>query len=262
MARFETFLPTSRLTCFIAAAAFALAGAGCGGAVESHESTESVAQASSALGLRSLSLSSPSVMGGGSFTATVTLTGSAQGSLDGVIVYLGFNEGVLAGPRFVRIPNGMSSGSATFYANPFLPAPTSVTITASTASPQPSTFLTQALTVVPSPGSAMARPNVASITVSPASVTSGSAASGTVTLTGPAPVAGAVVQLANPNDFFNLDAEVPAVVIVPAGATSASFTVWTHLSSGIAGFVDETIVANYFGGPYEGAALTVRAASR
>lgn len=50
---------------------------------------------------------------------------------------------------------------------------------------------------------------------------------------------------------------MPAVVVVPAGEASATFTVNAHLSSAALGWAQDTIVANVFGGPFQGAALTV-----
>ena len=60
--------------------------------------------------------------------------------------------------------------------------------------------------------------------MSPASVTGGSAAQGTVTLTAAAPVGGFPVTLSSSNPAT---ASVPASVSVTQGATSASFTVTT-----------------------------------
>jgi hypothetical protein len=88
-------------------------------------------------------------------------------------------------------------------------------------------------------------------------VKSGSPSTGTVALTAPAPATGAAVQLSNSGDFFNLDADLPPVVIVPAGATSATFPVRTHMSNSVASSVQEIIVGNYFGGSFQGAYLTI-----
>jgi hypothetical protein len=67
-------------------------------------------------------------------------------------------------------------------------------------------------------------PTLAGFSVSPASVSGGTPAAGTVTLASPAPAGGVAVSLSS-----NLpgSASVPATVTVPAGATSASFTVTT-----------------------------------
>ena len=65
---------------------------------------------------------------------------------------------------------------------------------------------------------------LSALSVSPASVTGGSAAQGTVTLTAAAPVGGFAVTLSSSNPAT---ASVPASVSVAQGATSADFTVTT-----------------------------------
>jgi len=66
-------------------------------------------------------------------------------------------------------------------------------------------------------------PSLALVTVNPAIVVGGTSAQGTVTLSGPAPAAGAVVSLASSNPA----ATVPLTVTVPANAVSATFTITT-----------------------------------
>jgi hypothetical protein len=67
-------------------------------------------------------------------------------------------------------------------------------------------------------------PTLSGFTVSPGSVTGGTPATGTVTLPGPAPIGGKVVSLTTNQA---LAATTPASVTVPAGATSAHFTITT-----------------------------------
>lgn len=64
-----------------------------------------------------------------------------------------------------------------------------------------------------------------SLTLSSSSVKAGSTVTGTVALSGPAPAGGAAVQLTSSNTQI---ATVPGSVTVPAGATTASFTVKTY----------------------------------
>jgi thermitase len=64
-----------------------------------------------------------------------------------------------------------------------------------------------------------------SVSVNPASVTGGTSATGTVTLSAAAPAGGAVVTLASSNTAA---AQVPASATVPSGLTSATFTVSTQ----------------------------------
>ena len=79
-----------------------------------------------------------------------------------------------------------------------------------------------------------------SVSVSPASVTGGQSATGTVTLTSGAPASGAVVSLTSANPA----ASVPGSVTVPASSSSVNFTVnTTTVSSTTAG----NITASYLG---------------
>ena len=65
-------------------------------------------------------------------------------------------------------------------------------------------------------------PNASSLTLNPTSVTGGAQSStGTVTLSGPAPAAGAQVTLSS----SNAAASVPASVTIPAGSDSTTFTI-------------------------------------
>jgi hypothetical protein len=206
----------------------------------------------------SLRLSSSAVTAGNSVTATVTLSEKAKSSSGRVIVYLSFDRTALAGPRFIAIPDGSSSGSFALHSNPYLTAARSVIITANTASPQASVFLTQAISIAPAAAPpAGSPPAVASVAVAPSTVRNGATATGTVTLTSPAPGQGAAVQVYLSNDSLNSNADAPPVVIVPAGATQATFTVRTHLASSIASSAQEYVVSNYFGGLFQGAILNI-----
>jgi hypothetical protein len=191
-------------------------------------------------------------------TAGATLTGTVRAG-SGVVVYLNFPTSIFAGPKYVRTG---SQGSATFtlHSNPFLAAPATVTLSARTQSPNPATYVAASVSVVPSPTPpATARPQVASAVLSPATVVSGTSSTFTITLSEPAPDGGAAIQVAISNDFFGKDADVPPVVLVPAGATAASVQVRTHLSNSVATTLTEYVVANSFGGGFQGGALTVNA---
>jgi uncharacterized repeat protein (TIGR03803 family) len=67
-------------------------------------------------------------------------------------------------------------------------------------------------------------PTVTGLTLNPVNVVGGKSSAGTITLSGPAPSGNAVVTLSSSNSSV---VAVPATVTVPAGATSASFTVST-----------------------------------
>src|SRR5207245_296014 len=80
-----------------------------------------------------------------------------------------------------------------------------------------------------------------SLAVSPPSVIGGNSATGSVTLSRPAPAGGGHVTLSSDNTAA---ATVPGSVPVPAGATSAPFTVTT---SAVAASTSATITASYSG---------------
>jgi len=92
------------------------------------------------------------------------------------------------------------------------------------------------LTVTPPP-----LPTVSSLTLNPTSVVGGlQSSTGTVILSGPAPAGGAQVALSSDKGA----ASVPSSVTVPAGATSATFTVNT---SGVLLTTSANISASYNG---------------
>ncbi|MBK9519967.1 MAG: hypothetical protein IPO09_22110 [Anaeromyxobacter sp.] len=192
-------------------------------------------------------------------TAGAAITGTVRAS-EGAVVYLTYSKTLFAGPGWVRIPSGKRSATFTLASNPFVAAATATTISARTSTPDPASFTSLAVAVLPaSTPPATARPQVASAVLSPSTVTSGTTSTCTLTLSAPAPSMGAAVMVSISNDFFGLDADVPAVVVVPAGATSATFPVRTHLSRAISSSATEYVVASYFGGTFGGAALLVNA---
>jgi hypothetical protein len=230
------------------AAALAFVAAGCGSTEGDEEAVGLDAQAGSASSRITLSFSPASVTAGQ--PVTVTIRGPS-----GMNVDLGLPRKVLAGPRIVRVG---SRGGATIvlWTNPYLAAVTNALVTASIHSPY-SSFGSASLTVSPaSPAPATARPDVASLTFSPATVPTGTPSTATLTLTGPAPEGGAAVLVSNAGDVLGAVAEVPWVVVVPGGATSAQFGVPTHLPAGFT-WQALPITASYFGGPVQGSYLTV-----
>lgn len=205
-----------------------------------------------------LAVSASTVAGGGRIDVTYTLPSSVGSGSGAVSVYLGFSSTALAGPKVLRIPAGQRSATFSLHANPWLAAPVATTLTASTRNPQPATFFSQPLSVIPSAAPpAGAAPVVAAVVVSPGTVRSGTGATGLLTLTGPAPATGAAVQVSITNDPLSLDAQVPAVVVVPAGATSATFTIATHLSPSSGAGATEQVAANLYATGFGIGALTV-----
>jgi hypothetical protein len=98
-------------------------------------------------------------------------------------------------------------------------------------------------TEVPSAGVAVSVGPVtlSSLTVKPASVQGGTSSTGTVTLNGPAPDGGAQIALSS-SDYSVAD--LFPTVTIPAGATSATFTVFTYR---VVFTQTETISASYTG---------------
>ncbi|MFN8221522.1 MAG: hypothetical protein U0S12_15485 [Fimbriimonadales bacterium] len=89
-----------------------------------------------------------------------------------------------------------------------------------------------------------------SVTISPSTVKGGTATTGTVHLTLPAPAGGANVQLLSLNPAV---ASVPSVVFVPAGQTSKTFAITT---SPVASTTNVSIRANR-NGVYRARVVTV-----
>jgi hypothetical protein len=157
----------------------------------------------------------PSTLIGGSGTvlATVTLTAAANGDT---------NLPVTASNPAAAVPvSAFISGTATVGMFPFPTTPvattTAVTISVTGGGVTRSAILTLTPSTVPQPA-------LNAVTVSPTSVTGGSAAQGTVSLTAAAPAVGAIVTLSSSNSAAG---SVPASVTVAAGATSATFAIAT-----------------------------------
>jgi len=195
--------------------------------------------------LSSISLNPTSVTGGNSSTGTVTLSGAAPAGGAQVALSSG-NAAAARVPSSVTVAAGTTSASFTV-ATSAVAASTTVTISAAYASATRSA----SLTVAPAPPTP---PTLASLTLSPTSVTGGNSSTGTVTLSGPAPTGGAQVVLSSNNTTA---ARVPSSVTVAAGATSASFTVST---STVAASTTVTISAAY-GGATRSDSLTVTPAA-
>jgi hypothetical protein len=187
--------------------------------------------------LVSLQLNPTNVIGGQTSQGTLTLSGAAPAG--GAVVMLSRSNKAAIVPASVTIPEGVISASFTVSTNPVASA-TSVTIAASynnsgvgatlwigAAAPTPTPTLTPLptpiLTLTPT-STPLPVPGLSAITLNPTSVRGGLASTGTVTLSVPAPSGGAVINLVSSNTNV---ATVPASIIVPAGATSASFSVTT-----------------------------------
>src|SRR5260221_5307364 len=194
--------------------------------------------------LSPLTLNPTSVNGGNPSTGTVILSGPAPSG--GTVVSLSSsNTSAATVPASMTFAAGPTR--ATVQATTMAGAhSTPVTISASYAG----VTQTASLTVTPQPPPG---PTLASLTLNPTSVTSGSPSTGAVTLSAPAPSGGAVISLSSSNTAV---ATVPASVTVPAGATSAIFTVTT---STVATSAAINVSASY-AGVTQTASLTVASA--
>ncbi|MCX7993793.1 MAG: S8 family serine peptidase [Fimbriimonadales bacterium] len=179
--------------------------------------------------LDTLSLNPTTVVGGNSVTGTVTLTSAAPSG--GFVVNLSSSNAAVASvPSSVTVPAGATSANFTV-STAAVSSSTNVTITASAGG------VSRTATLTVNPASTV---TLQSLTISPTSVWGGSSATGTVTLSGPAPAGGATVQLRSNSSR----ASVPTSVTIPAGATSANFTIRTTSAFSI---TTVTITATYNG---------------
>ena len=182
-----------------------------GGASRSAVLTVSPA-ASSSPTLTGLSLNPDTVVEGTNSTGTVAL--SAAAPTGGVVVALtSGNTSAATVPASVTVPAGDTAASFTVFSGTTASTSSSV-ITASAGG-----INRTALFTVTS-----ANPTLSNLTISPLSVTGGSSATGTVTLTAPATGSGITVSLSSDDSTI---ASVPPSVTVASGDTTASFTITT-----------------------------------
>ena len=170
----------------------------------------------SSLSLSSLSLNPTSVVGGAqSSTGTVTLSGPAPAG-GAQVTLSSSNTSVARVPSSVIVAAGATSATFTISTSA-VTASTTVIISAAYGGVSRSASLTV---------NAPPLPTLTSLSLNTSSVVGGvQSATCTVTLSAPAPAGGAVVRLSSSNGA----ASVPSSVTIPAGATSASFTVNTSI---------------------------------
>lgn len=161
--------------------------------------------------LSSVTLNPLSVVGGNSSTGTVTLSGPAP--TGGIAVSLTSDNATGQVPASVTVAANAMSANFTASTSGVTTA-TAVTISGSYNSTRKSTTLT---VMPPVPVT------LSSITVNPSGMVGGNSATGTVTLSGPAPTGGIAISLTSDNPA----GLVPGIVTVPANVTSANFTVNT-----------------------------------
>jgi trimeric autotransporter adhesin len=167
--------------------------------------------------ISSLSISPSSVSGGQGATGTVTLASPA--ATGGVPVSLSSSNAAVTVPASVVIPAGQSMGTFSVSTSA-VSSPVTATVTASSAN-----TASAMLTVNPSSGGNTA--SIASLSISPSSVSGGQGATGTVTLASPAATGGVPVSLSSSNAAVT----VPASVVIPVGQSSGTFPVSTSAVS-------------------------------
>jgi len=178
----------------------------------------------------SVAVSPNSVTGGATVNGTVTIAQAAGAS--GVTVKLqSSNRAIAVTPDNVVVQPGTNSATFIVQTNPVAVNPNVV------ADPPSVEISAQAGTSTKSVKLTVLPARLAAFIFNPTSVTGGTAATGQVTITGPAPSGGLAIGIAlvNPNSpqpsvhdaiALRLQAPlvaVPAQVVVPAGATSATF---------------------------------------
>lgn len=179
----------------------------------------------------SLALSPDSVTGGESSTGTVTLASSAPSG--GQSVGLASSNGAVASvPASVTVPAGSTSTT-------FTVTTTSVTQTSSVTISATAGGVSRSTSLTVTPG-ASSSPTLTGLSLNPDTVVEGSNSTGTVTLSAAAPTGGVVVSLTSGNTAA---ATVPVSVTVPAGASSASFTVVSGTTSGTSSSVITAVAA-------------------
>jgi hypothetical protein len=190
--------------------------------------------------LNSVSVNPSQVVGGNPSTGTVNLTSPAPAS--GVTVTLSSASTSVSVPPSVSVGQGASSANFGI---------TTTAVTTQTLSTVSAAYggLTKTTTLTVNPVSAPP-PALAALALNPMSVVGGVSATGTVTLTAPAPASGATVTLGSSKSTL---ASVPAMVVVPAGTMSGTFTVTTAKSRKSTSI---TISASYAGAK-KSAVLTV-----
>jgi hypothetical protein len=159
---------------------------------------------------------SQDVIGGNSGRGAVALAIPAPAG-GGTVNLSTDNPSVIHVPPSVAIAGGNSTNTFTIGTSPVSGLATGGNVFASAGGVTKSIFVN----VAPNPN---APPLLQSVSITPTSVAGGTSATGTVTLSAPAPANGASITLSTSNASA---AQVPGVVNVPAGQTSANFSVTT-----------------------------------
>jgi hypothetical protein len=186
--------------------------------------------------LMAMNANAQDVIGGNSLRGTVALvTPAAPGG--GLVSLSSSNPAVAQVPSSATVAAGNSTGGFVITTSR-VTVGTTAEIVATAGGVSKSWFVN----VAPDPN---APPLLQSLAISPSSVAGGTSATGTVMLSAPAPSGGVNITLATSNASV---ARAPGIVFVPAGQTSATFSVTTFAVSSntvatISAFFDTTVSA-------------------
>jgi hypothetical protein len=194
-----------------------------------------VPSSQTATALRAVSVSPSSVTGGQTASGTVILTAAAPA--EGIVVDLSTGDAAVTLPATVTVAAGSTSANFTLNTSP-VGTTTTATITAS----YNGVIQNTALAVKP--------PVLSSLALNPTTVGGGSTSTGTVVLSGKAPIGGIAVALSSSRSGRS---KVPSTVTVAAGSNSATFAVNTTAGAK----VSATISASN-GGVTKNAPLTIQ----
>ncbi len=192
--------------------------------------------------LSAMSVQPVSTVAGGTLQGTVELATPAPAG--GTTVFLASSDPAAQVPSTVQIAAGNSTATFTVTTTQ-VSSMHSAQITAQSGSVTRGEWIT----IFPDPNGGAAQ--LSTLTTGTGSATGGTSISGTVTLSKAAPSGGASVTLSTSNSSA---AQVPPIVTVPAGQSSASFTITT---SAVAANTSVTITGTY--GVSRSATITVLA---
>lgn len=185
----------------------------------------------SGVNVSSVTLAASTIGVGGTTQGTVTLASAPAAAVN--VTLSSSNASVATVPSPVTVAAGTST----------------VTFTVTGVSAGTATIsATSGGVAAQSPTLTVARVALSAITLSASTVVGGVSLTGTAVLTAPAPTGGAAVTLSAGDPL-----SVPASVTVPAGATTAVFTVSTRL---VGGTISGTVTASY-GGASSSASVSV-----
>ena len=206
-----------------------------------------VSPAGTAQAVASLSLNPTSVIGPASAAGTVTMR-YAPPSQPVTVTLTSSNTTVARVPSSITVPAGTMQASFTISTSQVAGSTASTISAAFDGSVQTESIIVKPAN--PPPADAV----LTGYTVNPGQVTAGASATGTVTLQSAAPAGGVPVDLSSQLPTV---ASVPASVIVPAGATSATFTITTSPST----FTTVVSLSASLNGAIRSTTITVNAAS-